>query len=247
LREFLRSISLFSDLDDRNLDQLVALAHEESLPAYRMVFREGDPVDAFFLVREGAVTVFRDEAGKPQQVLARLPAGSFFGEMGLLHDKACRFASARTATATTLLRICKGDFVAFLTGNPALEIRFRSEIVRRRGMNVAALLSLAGQRDVRIRLGVAAVASWADGRRDEVAVENLSQGGIGLSRAPLDWQIGVPVRFSLGLADEPALIEVDGVVAWREADTVGISLRPGAAVDATRLQRALRRFSESVR
>lgn len=212
-----------------------------------MVFREGDPVDAFFVVREGAVTVFRDEPGKPQQVLARLPEGSFFGEMGLLSDQACRVASARTATATTLWRIDKGDFVGFLTGNPALEIRFRSAIVRRRGMNVALLLGLAGQRDVRIRLGVGAIVAWADGRRDDVVLENLSQGGVGLSRVPLGWQVGLPVRFGLGLADEPGVLEVDGVVAWREGDTVGISFRPGTAVDATRIQRALRRFSESVR
>jgi CRP-like cAMP-binding protein len=247
LREFLRSVSLFSDLDDPELDRLAALAREEKLPAYRMVFREGDPVDALFVVREGTVTVFRDEPGKPQQVLARLPAGSFFGEMGLLNDSPSRFASARTATATALLRIERDDFVAFLADHPRLEIRFRSEIIRRRGMNVALLLDLAGQREVRIRLGVAVVAEWPNGRRDMVVLENLSQGGVGLSGVPPGWQVGFPVHFRLGLADQPAVLEVDGLVAWREAETVGISFAPGAAVDPARLQRALRRFAERVR
>jgi len=247
LREFLRSVGLFSDLDDGQLGRLAALAREERLPAYRFVFREGDPVDAFFLVREGAVTVFRDETGKPQQVLARLPAGSFFGEMGLLNDRACRFASARTATPTTLVRIERADFVDFLTGNPALEIKFRSEIVRRRGMNVAALLGLSGQRDVRIRLGVAVVLELESGARLAAVLENLSQGGIGLSRVPAAWRVGHDVRFRLGLADEPGLLAVDGSVAWREGDNVGISFAPGAAADATRIQRALRRFAEDAR
>ena len=48
-----------------------------------VLFREGDPVDAFYIVHDGLVTVFRDQEGKPQQVLARLEEGGFFGEMGL--------------------------------------------------------------------------------------------------------------------------------------------------------------------
>ena len=247
LQEFLRKIDLFKDLDDRQLARLAALTVEEAHPAYKLIFREGDPVDAFYLVRDGMVTVFRDEPGRPQQVLARLEAGGFFGEMGLLNDKARRYASARTAAPTVLLRVDKADLIQLLAGNPALELKLRAEIIRRHGMNVSALLGLAGQRDVRIRLGVPAVLELEDGAKLSVTLENLSLGGVGLSGVPTNWQTGFLVRFRLGRPGEPGILDVSGTVTWREGDTVGIAFGPEAAGDPVLVNRALRRFMEGRR
>src|ERR1700709_1875378 len=72
LKDFLRQVSLFADLDEDQLGRLAGLASEVSYPANHILFREGDPVDSFYLVREGGVTVFRDTKGKPIQLLARL-------------------------------------------------------------------------------------------------------------------------------------------------------------------------------
>jgi CRP-like cAMP-binding protein len=247
LKDFLRKIALFGDLEDAQLDRLAAVMKEERHPAYKLIFREGDGVDAFFIVREGMVTVFRDVPGKPQQVLARLEEGGFFGEMGLLNDKARRYASARTAAPTVLLRVEKHDLVQILAANPGLELKFRAEVIRRHGMNVSALLGLAGQRDVRIRLGVDAVMEMEDGARLSVVLENLSLGGVGLSGAPVTWRTGQAVRFRLGLAGEPDILDVRGSVTWREGDTVGIAFAPEAAGDALLVQKALRRFLDARR
>jgi CRP-like cAMP-binding protein len=247
MRDFLRKVSLFADLDDVQLDRLAAVAREEHHPAYKLIFREGDGVDAFYLVRAGVVTVFRDTQGKPQQALARLEEGGFFGEMGLLNDKARRYASARTATPTTLLRIEKADLIQILAANPGLELKFRAEVIRRHGMNVSALLGLAGQRDVRIRLGIDAVLEMEDGARLSVILENLSLGGVGISGVPAAWRIGRRVLFRLGLGGEPGILEVRGTVTWREGDTVGIAFGPEAAGNAVLIQRALRRFLDARR
>jgi CRP/FNR family transcriptional regulator, cyclic AMP receptor protein len=247
LSEFLRGIPLFADLEEAQLERLAGLLKEERHPAYELIFREGDPVDAFYIVRDGVVTVFRDETGRPQQVLARLEAGGFFGEMGLLNDKARRIASARTAAPTTLLRLEKPDLVGVLAANPGLELKFRAEVIRRHGMNVSFLLGLAGQRDVRIRLGVDAVLEMENGTRLPVKLENLSLGGVGVSGIPENWQTGFLVKFRLGLPDEPAILDVSGTITWRELDTVGIAFGPEAAGNAALIQRALRRFLDSRR
>ena len=251
LREFLRNVSLFSDLDESQLVRVESCARQERIPAKRVIFREGDPVDAFYLVEDGLVTVFREATGKPLQVLARLEAGGFFGEMGLLNDKARRFASARTSLPSTLLRIERKDLLDLLASNPGLELKFRAEVVRRHGLNVSALLALAGQRDVRIRLGVEAVADLPDGTRLPVVLENLSLGGVGLSRVPSTWTRGLPVRFSLGTAAESGILNVEGTVMWREDDVIGIAFTAGEDgvpnADATLIYRALRRFLESRR
>jgi CRP-like cAMP-binding protein len=247
LTDFLRKVSLFSEVEDGLLARLAGLLKEERHQAYELIFREGDPVDAFFIVREGLVTVFRDEAGRPLQVLARLEEGGFFGEMGLLNDKARRIASARTAAPTTLLRLEKPDLITVLTASPGLELKLRAEIIRRHGMNVSSLLGLAGQRDVRIRLGVEAVLELEDGARLSVTLENLSLGGVGLSGVPTNWQPGYLVKFRLGLPGEPAILAARGTVTWREGDTVGIAFGPEAAGDAGLIQRAVRRFLDSRR
>lgn len=247
LRQFLRRIPLFADLEDGQLQRLEGMIREESSPAKRVIFREGDPVDAFYIVKDGLVTVYREEKGKPLQVLARLEEGGYFGEMGLLNDKARRFASARTTLPSVLLRIEKHDLVALLAEIPILELKFRAEVIRRHGMNVSALLALAGQRDVRIRLGVDAVIILEDGTRMPVKLENLSIGGIGLSGGPPGWEVKHPVRFSVALPDEEPILEVTGTVTWKEGDTIGIAFDPDVAGDPNRIHRVVRRFLDSRR
>jgi CRP/FNR family cyclic AMP-dependent transcriptional regulator len=244
LREFLRSIALFKDLDSGQLGRLAEIAREERVPSRTVIFREGDAVDAFYIVREGLVTVFREEKGKPLQVLARLEPGGFFGEMGLLNDKARRIASARTVMPTVLLRIEKDDLIALLTDSPMLELKFRAEVIRRHGMNVSALLGLAGQRDVRIHIGAPARILLDDGTELDVTLENLSLGGIGLSGALPTWQLKQPVRFSLAARGELPVLRVIGIVTWREQGAVGIAFGPDTAGDAALIHRVVRIFLE---
>ena len=247
LKDFLRDVSLFHGLEDDQLQRLEELAQEEAVPAKQVIFREGDLVDAFYLVKDGLVTVFREEKGKPLQVLARLEPGGFFGEMGLLNDKARRVASARASVPTILLRIEKPDLVTVLADNPMLELKFRAEVIRRHGMNVSALLALAGQRDVRIHLRVGALVTLEDGSSFDVILENLSLGGVGLSGAPEDWQVKRPVCFLLGLRSEPSILRVAGAVTWREGDAVGISFDDATAGNAPLVQNVLRRFLDARR
>ena len=239
--DFLRRVPLFQDLAADQLARLAAMACEERHRGHELLFREGDAVDAFYLVREGAVTVFRAAQGRPMQILGRLEPGGFFGEMGLL-NRARRLASARTLGPTTLLRVAKDDLIALLADNPGLELKLRAEVIRRHGLNVSAFLGLAGQRDVRIRLGVPAQIELPDGGRREVAIENLSLGGVALDRVPPDWRAGQAVRFLLGPPGEAPALAVSGTVTWREGEAAGIAFEDGKVGDEGVIYRALRRF-----
>jgi CRP-like cAMP-binding protein len=240
-RDFLRRVPLFQDLDEGQLARLAGMACEESHPGHTLLFSEGDAVDAFYLVREGAVTVFRSVKGRPMQILGRLEPGGFFGEMGLL-NRARRLASARTMGPTTLLKVAKDDLISLLADNPGLELKLRAEVIRRHGLNVSALLGLAGQRDVRIRLGVEAQIELPDGERRAVAIENLSLGGVALERVPPGWRAGQAVRFLLGPPGEPPALKVSGTVSWREGAGAGIAFEDGQVGDDGVIYRALRRF-----
>ncbi len=246
LRAFLQSVDLFSELDDAGLDRLAEISQSFDVAANQLLFRESDPVDAFYIVYSGEVAVFRDAPGKPNQLLARLGSGGYFGEMGLL-NRAHRLASARTSTASSLVRIDKADLMPFLADHPAVELKLRGEVVRRHGRNVSALLGLAGQRDVRIRLGIEAIATFPDGLRHTLLLDNLSLGGIALSGALEEWQLGKRVEFTLGVSGELEVLPVRGRVAWREGERAGIAFDPNLVADGTPAARALRSFVERVR
>ncbi len=247
LRDFLHRIPLFSGLEEDQYRQLEGMIREEDSPTKRVIFREGDAVDAFYLVKDGLVTVYREEKGKPLQVLARLERGGYFGEMGLLNERARRFASARTTLPSVLLRIEKPDLLQLLADIPILELKFRAEVIRRHGMNVSALLALAGQRDVRIRLGVDADILLQDASRLPVTLENLSLGGVGLTGAPPEWDVYHTVHFALCLPDEQPLLDVTGNVTWKEGLTIGVAFDPDIVSDPNRIHRTLRRFLDSRR
>ena len=83
-----------------------------------MVFKEGDPADAFYLIRNGMVKIAK-KSGDKEVVLSYLVAGNFFGEAALFSE------SARTATVTTifpsdLIKLSKRDFDNFLGAHPDL-------------------------------------------------------------------------------------------------------------------------------
>jgi CRP-like cAMP-binding protein/thioredoxin reductase len=140
---------LFPGLPVEALADLVDRARLEETPRGTVVFREGDPGTAFYLIRSGMVKVSQGEAGR-ERVLTYLKAGSFFGEVALLPG------SRRSATVTTifpsdLIRLDRDAFQAFLEHHPELAPRFVEKLEERR---VTALLAAAtpGAEEIQSRL-----------------------------------------------------------------------------------------------
>jgi len=109
---------LFPNIPEAQLGELVDRANVENLGKDAVVFREGDPSDAFYLIRNGMVKIAK-KSGDKEVVLSYLVAGNFFGESALFSDL------ARTATITTifpsdLIKLSKRDFDRFLTAHPEL-------------------------------------------------------------------------------------------------------------------------------
>lgn len=126
---------LFKDTPGALLGELVAKATVEALGRDAVVFREGDPGDAFYLIRNGMVKIAKASSEK-EIVLSYLVAGNFFGEGALYGDK-------RTATVTTifpseLIRLSKRDFDAFLADHPDLRSALVAKLEERRVMSLIA-------------------------------------------------------------------------------------------------------------
>lgn len=91
----LRSVPIFSTVTDDLIDHLRDKVELVRYAPGQIICAEGEPADSFFLVRIGFVKVSQ-RRGQDEMVLAYLPRGGYFGEMGLLRQ------GTRTATCSAL-------------------------------------------------------------------------------------------------------------------------------------------------
>jgi CRP/FNR family transcriptional regulator len=82
--ELLRSVPLFADLEEGELERFSRVAVPRSFPAATRVFHEGDHSDACYIVRDGSFRVTREHSDGRAITLATLGPGDIFGELAML-------------------------------------------------------------------------------------------------------------------------------------------------------------------
>jgi CRP-like cAMP-binding protein len=106
----------FSSLTPEELNQLASLATWLPLGPDAVVFREGDPGDALFVVVTGLVRIL--VATKSGEILLNtLGPGDIFGEIAVLDGRG-RTATVTTRRGTELVKIGRQEFLAFLEDFP---------------------------------------------------------------------------------------------------------------------------------
>lgn len=137
----LADIAFFEALDEAQRSALASTMEQVSLPKGKMLFRMGDPGDALYLVRSGAVSLWlKDHIGERID-LDRCGVGHVFGELSLF-DGGARTATAEVVEDCDLLVLQRDDLIDFLRRFPdagvkmmtvlAARIRSSDELIRRR-------------------------------------------------------------------------------------------------------------------
>jgi uncharacterized membrane protein len=125
----LKNITLFDDLAEDELQALGARFEEVPTRAGDDVFVAGKEGESLFLIQEGAVDIHTGE-GRARTILASLFSGQIFGELSLF-DGSPRSATATATKDSTLLKLDRDDFTAFLTSKPSAGIKIMSELAHR--------------------------------------------------------------------------------------------------------------------
>jgi CRP/FNR family transcriptional regulator, cyclic AMP receptor protein len=134
--ELLKSVPLFTDLEDDELERFSHVAVPRSFPAATRVFHEGDNSDACYIVKSGNFRVTREHSDGRAITLATLGPGEIFGELAML-DGDRRSASAEAITDGELLALPAGDVRALLARHPEIALKLVAGLVRRlRAANV---------------------------------------------------------------------------------------------------------------
>jgi len=118
-RELLRTVPIFSDVDEPDLEKLATLTTRKRYPKDGVVFFENEAGDTLFMVAAGRVkvTILGDDGR--EIILSVLGPGEFFGEMALL-DNEPRSATTIAAEDSELVSLSRADFEGVLSHNPLI-------------------------------------------------------------------------------------------------------------------------------
>lgn len=118
----LRSAQIFSGLPEAELGTIAGFAQVREIEKDGYLFREGDPSEGFYVVRQGALNVHRVSATGKEQVIYVFRAGESLAEASVAGDRGYP-ANARAVEATTVIVIPKRPFLALLARQPELGLR----------------------------------------------------------------------------------------------------------------------------
>jgi len=125
--DILREIPLFKGLNKRGLRRVLDIMHDRNYEKGEMVFEQGQPGAAFFMITKGALDIVAEGDDGGEYVLATLKEGSSVGELALL-DATPRSAAARAAEKTETMAFFREDLNKLLESEPYIGSRIYQEL-----------------------------------------------------------------------------------------------------------------------
>jgi CRP-like cAMP-binding protein len=119
VKELLRGVAIFKDLDNDEIQQVAEVCKPEDFVSGEYIFREGESGNRLYLVVEGEVRISRNVPGSGEEALAVLKTGTLFGEMAVF-DRSERSTDAISNGGTKTLTISRPDFEILLDFNREL-------------------------------------------------------------------------------------------------------------------------------
>ena len=128
--ELLDSLTLFSDFNRRDLRRIRPILYHRTYKAGERVFSLGEVGSALYIIQRGTVDIMQEsDGGGPPELLQRLNAGDFFGELALLSDLH-RSASAVAYEPSELLVLFQTDLYDLIEREPELGVRLIRSLSR---------------------------------------------------------------------------------------------------------------------
>jgi CRP/FNR family transcriptional regulator, cyclic AMP receptor protein len=121
----IKSVPLFSDFGDKELQRVAAIAKEVEFPAGKVIAKQGETGVGFHMITEGEAAVTVDGVEH-----AKLGAGSYFGEMSLI-DGGPRSATVTATTDLNTISLTSWDFNVLLDQFPELTRMLLVQLCRR--------------------------------------------------------------------------------------------------------------------
>ncbi len=137
----------FPGIGPQETQDLLNAGQVRSYPAGTVLCRENALEDTFYILLDGAVDVTKTINNLERRMLTTLEAGSFFGEMALIHN-APRGATVTAKTPVTVMEINQENFNAALKNSGSMSLAMVHQISTRLRENDEMAVE-----DLRLRAG----------------------------------------------------------------------------------------------
>ena len=128
--DFLRSIDMFSELDDTLLEPIVAQSKTLDLQRGDVLFQSGDDSSDLYIVTRGRIAIGNRSFDGRESLVALMESGDLFGEMPLFSNDG-RSAEARALEESTVVVIPYQPVKDLYDENPSLLWRVVEMLVSR--------------------------------------------------------------------------------------------------------------------
>ena len=119
MRDRLRALPIFEDVDDAQLERLASATSEFEAPAGQALIERGKPGSGMFVLEQGQAVVEAPEGKR------HIGPGDIFGERALLGDDIERTARVRAETDVRCLAISRPEIERLLADDPRFAERLR--------------------------------------------------------------------------------------------------------------------------
>lgn len=126
----LESIALFRSLNQEELQTLKFISQERRLAPGQEIFREGNPGDGVYFVKDGLVEISSIVGGGNRHVFSRLGPGEIFGEMAVIEQRP-RSATATAVGDAEVYFIPRGEMLSLIERSPILSFNLLQQISHR--------------------------------------------------------------------------------------------------------------------
>ncbi len=179
--ELLAEVPLLAHAAPELLDRLAAAAYPKKLSRGQVLFVEGEPCDALYVVRSGRLKISVTSPQGDELVLALHGPGESVGELSLV-DGGVRSAGATAVEDTELVCLPRDAFLAMLHDSPDAAIALAQDLaamIRRLTESAADLVFL----DLPRRLAKLLVTGDVDGMAQAQVAARLGVGRQSLNKA----------------------------------------------------------------
>lgn len=114
--DLIKSVSLFSGMGRRELEQVAQLLDEVEVPAGKVLMRQGEVGNDMFVIARGRVSVERNGT-----LIAERGPGTAMGEMSLLSEGP-RNATVTAMEPSTLLYAAHREFHSLMDQHPSVRV-----------------------------------------------------------------------------------------------------------------------------
>jgi CRP-like cAMP-binding protein len=122
----LEGVELMANLSPEQLARIAAIAQEVRFASGKTILEAGKPLDALFVIVDGAVELLRDG-----DVIHTARQNEVLGAWALFEEDDPLPVTARTVEDTRLLRIGRDDFYDLLSDNSEITSAIFSTLVKR--------------------------------------------------------------------------------------------------------------------